>query len=264
MAKSLFERVDELKEKLAGLRPLNPGALRRLREDFMIENTYDTNAIEGSTLTLRETALILKEDITIGEKPLRMHLDAIGHRDAFWYMIDIAIPGEPLTEHRIKELHSLVFMSDAHYKGRYRDVPVMIRGAIHEPPPPYLIAPQMEVLVSRYESMKRDKHIIEAISELHLRFEGIHPFIDGNGRTGRLIINLELIKAGLLPVNIKYADQRNYYGCFDDYYGEKQTYNTMAKLIANYEIAELERYIPIVEYANDMRDLESSTADQIL
>ena len=250
MDKSRLNKVDELKGRLAGLRPLNAGEIKRLREEFVIENTYDTNAIEGSTLTLRETALILQEDITIGEKPLRMHLDAIGHKDAFWYMVDIASAGEPLTEHRIKELHTLVLMGDAANRGTYRGVPVTIRGAIHTPPQPYLVAPQMEALLAEYGDMKRDKHVIEVIAEFHLRFEGIHPFIDGNGRTGRLILNLELMKAGFLPVNIKYADRRKYYDCFDDYYGERQTPDTLAELIIGYETAELERYIQIIEFAN--------------
>jgi Fic family protein len=248
MGHSLFAEVDALKERLAALRPVNAGEIKRLREEFMIENTYDTNAIEGSTLTLRETALILREDITIGEKPLRMHLDAIGHRDAFEYMAAKADANEPLTERTIRELHTLVLMGDAANRGKYRSLPVIISGANHTPPQPYLVAPQMETLLTDWDGMKREKHILQAIAEFHLRFESIHPFIDGNGRTGRLLINLELIKAGLLPVNIKYTDRRKYYGCFDDYY-TNNTPDTLAELIAGYEIAELERYIPIVEYA---------------
>jgi Fic family protein len=133
----------------------------------------------------------------------------------------------------------------------------MIRGAVHTPPQPYLVAPQMETLLADYNGMKRgkhDKHIVEAIAEFHLRFEGIHPFIDGNGRTGRLIINLELIKAGFLPVDIKFTDRDKYYICFDDYYGEKQTPDTLTELIIGCETAELERYIKIVEYANGERE----------
>jgi Fic family protein len=249
MNRLLFDKVDELKNRLAGLRPLNGGEVKRLREEFMIENTYDTNAIEGSTLTLRETLLILQEDITIGEKPLRFHLDAIGHRDAFEYMASIADANELLTERRIKEVHSLVLMCDAENRGIYRRVPVIIQGAKHTPPQPYLIAPQMESLIAGYDDMKRDCHIVEAIAEFHLRFEGIHPFIDGNGRTGRLIINLELMKAGLLPVNIKYADRLKYYDCFDSYYENGHKPDALAELIAGYEIQELERYIEIVETA---------------
>lgn len=245
-----FSKLDELKARLASMRPLNAGELKRLRDEFNIEFTYDTNAIEGSTLTLRETALILQEDITIGEKPLRMHLDAIGHRDAFEYVVSIADPADPLTERRIKEIHSLVLMNDAENRGIYRSVPVTIQGALHTPPQPYLIAPQMEALLAEYEDMKRGRHIIETIAEFHLRFEGIHPFIDGNGRTGRLIINLELIKAGLLPVNIKFADRRKYYDCFDSYYGNGHKTDALAELIAGYEVHELERYIKIIEDKN--------------
>jgi len=243
-------KLDELKTRLAVMRPLNAGELKRLRDDFNIEYTYDTNAIEGSTLTLRETALILQEDITIAEKPLRMHLDAIGHRDAFEYVVSIADNADPLTERRIKEIHTLVLMSDAENRGKYRSVPVTIQGALHTPPQPYLIAPQMEALLTEYESMKSEQHIIEAVANFHLLFEGIHPFIDGNGRTGRLIINLELIKAGLLPVNIKFTDRRKYYDCFDSYYGSERRPDALAELIANYEIQELERYIKIIENKN--------------
>ena len=246
-----FTKLDELKSRLAAMRPLNAGELKRLRDDFTIEFTYDTNAIEGSTLTLRETALILQKDITIGEKPLYMHLDAIGHRDSFEYVVKIAETAYELTERRIKEIHTLVLMSDAENRGIYRRVPVTIQGAVHTPPQPYLIAPQMETLIIEYENMKRGRHIIEAIAEFHLRFESIHPFIDGNGRTGRLIINFELIKAGFLPVNIKFTDRRKYFDCFDSYYGsEPHKPDALAELITGYETGELERYIKILETKN--------------
>jgi Fic family protein len=242
-----FTRIDTLAAELRSLRPLNPGEVKRLREDFVIDNTYNSNAIEGNSLTLRETALILKEGITIGEKPIKDHLEAIGHRDAFEYVITLADTDTPLTVRVVKEIHSLVLINDALNKGVYRSVPVYISGALHEPPQPYLVPVQMEALIADYDELKRGKHIIDAVSEFHLRFEGVHPFIDGNGRTGRLILNLELIKAGLLPVNIKYADRRKYYDCFDAYHGEAHTPDTLARLIADYEAAELERYIGIVK-----------------
>ena len=242
-----FTRIDELSSKLRSMRPLNATELKRLRDEFVIENTYNSNAIEGNTLTLRETALILQEGITIAEKPVKEHLEAIGHRDAFEYVMGLAEAVSPLTERVIKEIHALVLMNDASNKGVYRGVPVTILGAAHTPPQPYLVPVQMEQLLVDYETMKRDKHILEAIAEFHLRFEGIHPFIDGNGRTGRLILNLELIKAGLLPVNIKFADRRKYYDCFDAYYANGQSPDMLAELIAGYEQAELERHIGILE-----------------
>jgi Fic family protein len=241
-----FTKIDALAAELRALRPLNAGELARLREEFVIENTYNSNAIEGNSLTLRETALILKEGLTIGEKPLKDHLEAIGHRDAFEYVISLADANAPLSERVVKDIHSLVLMNDSRNKGVYRGVPVYISGASHTPQQPYLVPVQMEALIAEYDDMKRDKHIIEAVSEFHLRFEGVHPFIDGNGRTGRLILNLELIKAGLLPVNIKFADRRKYYDCFADYHGEAHTPDTLSHLIAEYEAGELERYIGIV------------------
>lgn len=242
-----FEIIDQLAAELKRLRPLNPTELKRLREDFMVENTYHSNAIEGNTLTLRETAMILQQGITIAEKPVREHLEAIGHKDAFEYVVSLAGAHRPLTQRVIQEIHSLVLMNDAANKGVYRSVPVTILGAVHTPPQPYLVPVEMERLLLDYENMRRDKHIIEAAAEFHLRFEGVHPFIDGNGRTGRLILNLELIKAGLLPVNIKFSDRRQYYDCFDDYFATGGDPTRLAELIAGYEKAELGRYIALLK-----------------
>jgi Fic family protein len=240
-----FKKTDELLNKLKTTRPLNETELKRLMNEFAVRNTYSSNAIEGNSLTLRETALILREGVTIAEKSLREHLEAIGHRDAFEYVLSLA--DAELTERVIKEIHSLVLMNDAKNKGVYRNVPAAIVGAVNAPPLPYLVPALMEELMRDYADMKKDRHVIEALSEFHIRFEGIHPFIDGNGRTGRLILNLELIKAGLLPVDIKFADRRKYYDCFDHYYDNGRTPEMLARLIADYEEDELERRIAILE-----------------
>jgi Fic family protein len=238
-----FKRIDELKNSLKSLRPLNETELRRLREEFMVENTYNSNAIEGNTLTLRETALVLQQGVTINGKHIRDHLEAIGHRDAFYYMIELADAKSELKERVIKELHSLVLMNDARNKGTYRNIEVAIAGSAHTPTPHYLIREQIETLLADYEDMKRNKHIVEAAAEFHLLFEGIHPFIDGNGRTGRLILNLELIKAGFLPVNIKFTDRGKYYDCFDDYHAGSHTPDALTQLILAYEEYEILRYV---------------------
>ncbi|MDR1379514.1 MAG: Fic family protein [Synergistaceae bacterium] len=237
------QRIDELRKKLGSLRPLNSTELKRLREEFIIENTYNSNAIEGNTLTLKETALILQQGVTIDGKHIREHLEVIGHRDAFIYIIELADAGSPLTERAIRKLHSLVLVNDAKNKGTYRSVAVMIIGASHTPPPHYLIPEQMKTLLEEYKTMKQTKHIIEAAAEFHLRFEGIHPFIDGNGRTGRLILNLELMKAGFLSVDIKFTDRRKYYDCFESYCSINQTPNTLTRLLLAYEEEELSKYI---------------------
>jgi len=239
-------KIEELKNRLNTLRPLNETELRRLRDEFITENTYDSNAIEGSALTLRETALILQEGVTIAEKPIKDHLDAIGHKDAFDYILSLTDTSAALSERVIKDIHSLVLMNDPPNRGVYRKVPVIIIGASHTPPQPYLIQVQMETLISDYGIMKLDRHIIRAVAEFHLRFESIHPFIDGNGRTGRLILNFELIKAGLLPINIKFTDRRKYFDCFENYNNSKQA-DKLIDLIAGYESEELQRYIGILE-----------------
>jgi len=243
LKKMNFSKVNQLKSELATLRPLNSTELKRLRDGFIVENTYNSNAIEGNTLTLRETALILEKGITIGEKPLKEHLEAIGHRDAFEFIFSLADKNAELTESVIKQIHSLVLMNDALNKGVYRGVPVTIVGALHVPTQPYLIEKHMETLLIEYNHNKKERHIIEAVAEMHLRFEGIHPFIDGNGRTGRLLINLELIKAGFLPVNIKYADRRKYYECFDKYFGEGHTSEPLIEMLIKYEEEELVGHI---------------------
>lgn len=241
-----IKQAYELKEKLSNLRPLNKGELKRLREEFAVNNTYNSNAIEGNSLTLRETTMILQEGITIAEKPIKEHLEAIGHKDAFSYITDIADKKTELSERVIKELHSLVLMADRENRGVYRRVPVTILGAMHEPPQPYLIPKLMEELVFEYNQKRDTVEIIEAVALLHLKFESIHPFIDGNGRTGRLLLNFELMKNGFLPVNIKFSDRAKYYNCFDDYC-ENGFPDMLAKLIADYEVQELKRYIDIIE-----------------
>jgi len=241
-----FDVIDSLASELKNKRPLTSTEIKRLRNEFIIEHTYDSNAIEGNTLTLRETALILQEGITIAEKPLKDHLEIIGYKDAFEYIISLVDEKSELTESVIKQIHSLVLMNDASNRGIYRSLPVRIVGATHEPPQPYIVPIKMEELLADYKEIKEKLHIIDAVAIFHLRFEGIHPFIDGNGRTGRLILNFELMKNGLLPVNIKFTNRREYYDCFDAYYTAHRDFSPMAKLISAYEEQELRHYLNIL------------------
>lgn len=240
-------QIDHLKQKISQLRPLSASELQRLREEFIIESSYNSNAIEGNTITLRETVLILKEGMTIAEKPIREHLDIIGFKDAFNYIYELVANNEPLTERTIKDIHSLVLMSNAENRGVYRKIPVRILGADNEPTQPYLIAEEMAILIAKYQQKLTALHPLEAISWLHLAFESIHPFIDGNGRTGRLLLNFELLKQGYLPVDIKFTDRAKYYQCFDEYHKNQQDVNALLALIADYELKELERYLAILE-----------------
>ena len=240
---ALFARIDSLKDELNKRRPLTEGELKRLQEQFLVEFTYNSNAIEGNTLTLRETALVL-EGITIDQKPLKDHLEAVGHRDAFEYVQGLVTNHVPFSEHEIKMIHSLVLMDRPEDKGIYRRIPVRIMGAYHEPPRPYLVPEQMEKLVSEFAKTKL--HTIENAALFHLKFEGIHPFIDGNGRTGRLILNFTLMQNGYPPVNVKFADRKRYYDSFDAYYRDGMA-EPMVKLISEYVEERLLEYLEILK-----------------
>ena len=206
---------------------------------------YNSNAIEGNTLTLQETAMVIKEGITIGEKPLKDHLEVIGHKEAYEYVLQLVQDKAPLSERVIKEIHSIVLMDKPHDKGVYRSVPVRIMGAVHAPPQSYLVPVQMEKLMFDYENMKKTMHPVQRIATFHLLFEGVHPFVDGNGRTGRLLLNLELMKEGYPPVNIKFADRRRYYDCFTSYYEAREA-RAMIRMVAEYVEEMLDRYIEIL------------------
>ena len=235
--------IEGLKDKLSFLRPFTSGEINRLREEFVIEYTYDSNAIEGSTLTLDETALVLKENITIGEKPLNDYLTAIGHKDAYYYIEDLVKTKGNLTESQILDIHRLVLMDRQADKGKYRDLPVRILGTTAVLSEPYMIKPKIEKLLAWYNSENK-LPIIEKIALFHLKFESIHPFIDGNGRVGRLILNLELMKNGYVAINIKNKDKKRYYDAFK-VYNENKDHSLMLDLICDYLIEELNRYIEI-------------------
>lgn len=212
----ILEQVDTLKKSLDAARPLTPAEVEAIKEVFLVEHTYNSNAIEGNTLTLQETALVL-QGITIDQKPLKDHLEAVGYKEAFQYVEELAKQDKPISEFDIKSIHNLVLADRPEDRGTFRRVNVRIAGASTNPVQPYLIAPKIEELLNDYPNWTKSMHIVECVATFHLHFESIHPFIDGNGRTGRLLMNLQLIKAGLPAINIKFADRRKYYDAFDDY-----------------------------------------------
>jgi Fic family protein len=238
---ALFRRIDAKREELASRRPLTQGELRRLQEEFLLEFTYNSNAIEGNTLTLQETALVL-EGITIDKKPLKDHLEAVGHKEAFEYVKQLVSEGQEFSERVIKEIHSLVLMDRWEDRGVYRKIPVRIMGATHEPPQPYMVPVLMEKLIKDHTAMQKKLHAIELVARFHMVFEGIHPFIDGNGRTGRLLLNLELMQNKYLPINVKFADRRRYYDCFTAYH-ENGDADPIISMVAAYVEEELDRYL---------------------
>lgn len=243
----LFKRIDAKKAELQKRSPLTQGELERLREEFLVEFTYNSNAIEGNTLTLQETAMVL-QGITIDKKPLKEHLEAIGHKDAFEYIQELVSDNNKivLSEKVIKLIHSLVLIDRPKDRGVYRRLPVRILGAKTEPPQPYLVPIKMEEIMKNYNTTENKLHDIEKVARFHLDFEEIHPFIDGNGRMGRLIMNLELMKNGYPPISVKFTDRRKYYECFHSY-AEGSDANKMILMVSDYIEEELDRYLLILE-----------------
>ena len=239
---SLLDIIDRKKIELDSRRPLTDGEIERLMEEFTVEYTYNSNAIEGNTLTLRETDMVLR-GLTIAQKPLKDHIEAVGHKEAFEFIQGLIKDQVPLSESIIKQIHYLVLADKKDDRGVYRKVPVRIMGAKHESVQPYLIQPKMEQLLESY--INSTEHIIPRLARFHIEFEGIHPFIDGNGRTGRLLVNMELMKAGYPPIDIKFSDRVAYYKAFDEYY-EKNNLNAMEKLFANYVNVRLDSYLDML------------------
>lgn len=242
-AENLFLKIEQNKKLLDNKRPLTQGELERLNEEFTVEYTYNSNAIEGNTLTLRETDMVLR-GLTIDSKPLQEHLEAINHKEAFDYVLSLVRDNVELTENIIKQIHSLVLADKREDRGIYRHVPVRILGAAHIPVQPYEIEPKMAELLNWYHGSS--DNIISKLAKFHIEFEAIHPFIDGNGRSGRLLINLELMKAGYPPIDIKFADRIAYYEAFDQYH-IKGDLSSMETLFASYLNERLEYFISILD-----------------
>ena len=238
----MLKEVAVLKEQLSALRPLPEEALKKIQDALDIEYTYESNRIEGNTLTLQETALVVNEGVTISGKSMREHLEAINHTEAISYIKDIAKQDIEISERTIKEIHALILHGiDRENAGRYRTVPVMISGSTHMPPQPYLIEKQMEDFILRFKQMEKEKvHPVLIAAYLHDELVRIHPFIDGNGRTSRLLMNLYLLRNGYVIITLKGSNDAkvSYYMALEKSHTEHLP-EDFQKLVVEAEIAAL-------------------------
>lgn len=239
-----FDEVDKLKKELDSKRPIPKATLKTLKETINLEWTYNSNGIEGNTLTLRETQIVL-EGITVGGKSIKEHLEAINHEKAILYLDELVKDKQPITEWNIKNIHQLILKEiDSENAGKYRRENVTIKGATHIPPD-YTILPElMEKLIVNYKTWDKYHPIIQA-ALLHGELVKIHPFVDGNGRTSRLIMNLDLMNHGYNPVIIKKEKRLEYYDALDKAHTTGD-YTDFIKLIIRLEIEMIKTYLKLL------------------
>ncbi len=211
---SMQKRLDEKLKRLNTFRPLPTSAVQKLREQFQIEMTYNTNAIEGNSLTLRETFLVVNEGLTVKGKPLKDHLEAKSHQAALEYLYELIERDHRVTlsERLIRQFHQLVMQDiDREWAGVYRNGPVMITGTKHRPPEALEVSKKMHALVTWLNTNERKIHPIELASQAHHKLAAIHPFFDGNGRTSRLLMNVLLMRKCFPLTIILKNDRKKYY-----------------------------------------------------
>lgn len=210
----IMEWIWQKKERLDALRPLSPDLVARLHEEIRLRHTFNSNAIEGNTLTLSETKLVLEEGITIGGRTLREHLEATNNAQAYDLIVRLARKKAPINHVTIQQVHEIVTRGILEDAGRYRTRNVRITGASKSPADWSRIVREMDALIALLESPDRD--VVATSAHLHHRFVAIHPFTDGNGRVARLITNLYLLRQGFPPIVLDSRDRQKYYRALRD------------------------------------------------
>jgi len=241
----LLAEIDSLKDKLDTFRKLDS---YRIAQALELEYTFESNRIEGNTMTLRETDLVINEGLTISGKSMREHLEAINHQEAIAYIKQLMERNTLLNEREVLCIHNLILRGiNPEDAGKYRKVQVMIKGSSHLPPQPFMVAKEMEDFFIWYEINKKRLHPVILAAELHERLVTIHPFIDGNGRSSRLVMNLILLQHGYVIANIKgdYDNRMQYYNALE-VAQTKNNKDDFLMFIAQIEKESLERYLNII------------------
>lgn len=248
----LLQKIDALRNELNQYRPLPAAQLQKLEQALFVEYTYESNRIEGSTFTLQETALVIQKGITVSGKSLREHLEAINHYEAIGFIKAVAENNEPFDERTLKDIHALVLRSiDAENAGRYRTVNVRIAGSRHIPADALKVQERMDEYFTFYEKQKNILHPVLLSAHLHEKLVTIHPFIDGNGRTARLIMNLVLLQSGYTLVNIAGDNESRlkYYNALDKCQAENMC-EEFLHLVTEAEIKSITSYTSIIKTGN--------------
>jgi len=209
----LLRHISDKKAILDKRRPLPPAIAAKLKEHIDVAWTYHSNAIEGSSITLPETRAILLDGLTVNGKPLREHLEVINHKHAIDFVEALAAGDAPITEHTLRQIHALVLRTiDDKKAGRYRRVQVYITGSEYVPSEPVAVPPMMADFGQWLASDEFARlHPAKQSAMAHLHLVDIHPFVDGNGRTARLLMNLLLVRHGYPPAIIRHEERPVYY-----------------------------------------------------
>jgi len=240
LKKNIERRLSELNK----LRPLPLPAVKKIQEQFQIEMTYNSNAIEGNSLTLKETSFVINEGVTIKGKPLKDHLEAKNHKEALGYLYDLVEHGKrhTISETLIRTIHQLVVQeTDKEWAGRYRNSNVYIAGTSHLPPEAMNVPSEMQNL-AKWVKLQRNKfHIIELAALFHHKLVYIHPFFDGNGRVARLMMNVLLMQKGYPLVIILKNDRKKYYRMLEK--ADKGSYSELTRFVALSVMRSLDIYL---------------------
>lgn len=241
-----YSFIDSLKSTIDKYRPFSKRSADSLHEKLIVEWTYNSNAIEGNTLTMSETKVVL-EGITIGGKSMIEHLETINHRDAILFIEELLSNKATISEWNIKNIHALILKEiDNLNAGKYRTENVVISGAKHMPPKHYEVSYLMQKLIAEYQNEWTDYHPIVRATLLHGEFVKIHPFVDGNGRSARLLLNFELMKNGYTPIIIKSKERAEYYDALDLAH-TTMNYGSFLKLVSELVIESEKLWLSVLE-----------------
>lgn len=239
-------------KKLNKLRPIHPEMIIKLKEKFEVDMTYNTNAIEGNTLTLKETYWVIQHGITVKGKSLNEHLEAKNHKEALDFLYELIEKGSRNTfsEHVIKSFHILVIQSiNRKIAGQYRDIDVYISGSDHRPPSALNVPMEMQKFSRWLQINHKKMNVVEFAAIAHHKFVHIHPFTDGNGRTGRLLMNIFLMKHGFPLVVIQNNDREKYYRALKS--ADQENYKPLVQLVAQATLRSLNIYLDVLTPAKD-------------
>jgi Fic family protein len=249
----LLKSIEGKKRELDAFKPFSPEIVRKLDEQFILEWTYNSNALEGNTLNLQETDLVINRGLTIGNKTLKEHFEAINHKDGIQFLYDFIKKKKELDEKVILEIHKIILKNiSAIDAGQYRNVNAMIMGAVHLPPPAVKIPKLMMEFIEWYYEYKSKLSIVELAGWVHYKMVYTHPFIDGNGRTARLLMNLLLIQNGYPPAVILNIDRRKYYQALKE--ADREHYNNYFNFIGRSIERSLLIYLNTLKSKNDKKD----------